>query len=122
MEAVADPARTAAEADGPVQFPQEPTDNGGPPKSSTELERPSEPAQQRFTFDVGGEEPTTTSVRLLGGAIPLEGELTKGETVTLQITCVVGEIAFVDERDNKTGEITGCERRHKVKIRGARRV
>jgi hypothetical protein len=81
-------------------------------------ETPSVEAQLAFSFEVGGKAPTSTMLRLIGGKIEVDGEFAKGETVKLEIVATVGEVAFVDIVDNKTGQVVGCERRHKARIVG----
>jgi hypothetical protein len=109
MEAATmDPARAAAETDGP-EHPADADSNGY---------QPSEYAQ--ISFDVGGTEPTTIALRLTGGKVDVSDELQKGQRIVLRVEAEVGEIAFVDKHDPKTGTVSGCERRQKARITGVR--
>ena len=73
----------------------------------------------QLSFGVGGKRPTTATVRLVGGKIDLAGlQYEKGQTLTLRVECIVGEVAFVDTHDSATGQVVGTERRHKARITG----
>lgn len=69
-------------------------------------------------FNVGGKKPTTSSLRLTGGKIEVGGSFPKGTTVSLRVTAVVGEVAFIDKTDAKTGQVVDCDRRQKARIVG----
>lgn len=81
-------------------------------------------------FDVGGKEPTGSSLRLTGGKIKVSASsFEKGESLTVEVkhadgetigryVAVVDEVSFKDETDSKTGQVIGCERRHKARIAG----
>lgn len=69
-------------------------------------------------FDVGGKKPTSAGLRLVGGKLDIDRSFKKGEKIVLRIEAEVGELAFVDQRDGKTGQVIGCERRHKARIVG----
>lgn len=72
----------------------------------------------QLSMQVGGKRPTGSSLRLVGGKIAVEGQFDKGQTIRLALEVQIGEVAFVDERDSKTREVVGCERRHKARIIG----
>lgn len=72
----------------------------------------------QLTFNVGGKKPTVSGLRLVGGKVDVDGTFAKGEKVVFRVEAVVGEIAFVDQTDPKTGQVIGCERRHKCRITG----
>ena len=70
----------------------------------------------QLTFNVGGKRPTTTSLRLTGGKLDIPGSYAKGAKLVIRVEVRVGEVAFVDEHDQQTGQVIGCERRHKARI------
>jgi hypothetical protein len=75
-----------------------------------------ETANVQLSLDAGGKKPTATQLRLIGGKLDIEQVFTKGQTIELRITATVGEVAFVDEHDKVTGQVIGCQRRHKARI------
>jgi hypothetical protein len=70
----------------------------------------------QLSMAVGGKRVTTASLRLGGGKVDVEGQFDKGEILVLRVEAVVGEVAFVDQTDPKTRQVTGCDRRHKARI------
>lgn len=76
----------------------------------------------QLTLSVGGKRPTTSSLRLVGGRVEVEGQFDKGERLVLRIECEVREVAFRNEVDVKTGQVVGCERRQKASITGVTRI
>jgi hypothetical protein len=70
----------------------------------------------QLSMAVGGKRVTTASLRLGGGKVDVEGQFEKGEILVLRVEAVVGEVAFVDQTDPKTRQVTGCDRRHKARI------
>jgi hypothetical protein len=75
----------------------------------------------QLTLNVGGgKQPTTSTLRLVGGKIEVDGQYAKGETIVVRIEAVVNEIGFKDQEDSKTGQVVGCERRHRRGSRGSR--
>jgi hypothetical protein len=77
---------------------------------------------EQLTLQAGGKRPTGSSLRLVGGKIDIEGQLTKGEVVRFEVECQVTEVAFRDSRDGKTGNVASTDRAHKATIIGAQRV
>lgn len=73
---------------------------------------------QQLSFSVGGKKPTSSHFRLTGGEIQVEGQFSKGETVTFTVQASVDEVAFRDEKDAKTGQVVGAKRVHKARIVG----
>lgn len=67
-------------------------------------------------WTVGGKRPDTSSLRLVGGKVNVDGQYDKGQTIKLELTCEVSEVAFVDQRDSKTNQIIGCDRRHRARV------
>jgi hypothetical protein len=74
----------------------------------------------QLSLSVGGKQPTSSSFRMVGGAMPIEGSFKKGETVTLMVECQVREVAFKDTVDD-SGSVTATERRHKATVIGVSR-
>jgi hypothetical protein len=73
----------------------------------------------QLTLNVGGgKQPTTSTLRLVGGKIEVDGQYAKGERIVVRIEAVVNEIGFKDQEDSKTGQVVGCERRHRARITG----
>jgi hypothetical protein len=71
----------------------------------------------QLSFEVGGKEPTSTTIRLTGGKVSIDaGQLEKGQDVILRVVARVSEVAFVDELDATTKQPVACERRHKARI------
>jgi hypothetical protein len=76
-----------------------------------------------FQLLVGGKAPTTEQVRLLGGAIecaPPDGGWRKGSKYVLRVEVECCKKAFVDQRDGKTGQVTGCRDEAGLRISGVR--
>lgn len=77
-----------------------------------------EPAQKplpgtapALSLSAGGEAPTSSSIKLRGGSLTLEGQFAKGETVSVWVEIRVSEVQFVDKLDVH-GNVSGTERRH----------
>jgi len=71
----------------------------------------------QLSFSVGGKQPTGASIRIVGGKISIPGgQFKKGEDILLRMAVRVTEVAFVDELDRTTGQVVGCERRHKARV------
>jgi hypothetical protein len=81
--------------------------------------------QQQLTFDVGGQPPDSTLMRVSGGVFT-HRQLTKGEEVHLQVVDADGVVvadgygrvvgvAFKDKLD-KDGNVESTERVHSVKV------
>lgn len=80
---------------------------------------------QQLTFDVGGEKPTESVIRISGGVFTSR-ELSKGEEIHLQVVDADGQVvaegygrvvgvAFKDRFDEH-GHVTETERSHSVKV------
>ena len=76
----------------------------------------------QLSLSVGGKPPTDSKFRIQGGAIDLEGQLKKGERITLELDCVVGGVHVDDRIDPQTRAVAGTTRKHFLKIEGVRRV
>jgi hypothetical protein len=75
-------------------------------------------APVQLSFGMAGKKPTTSGLRLTGGKLDIEQQFSKGQTVVLHIEAVIGEVAFIDQIDSSTGQVVGCERRHKARVVG----
>lgn len=74
----------------------------------------------QLSMAVGGKKATSSTLRIVGGKVDVAGALEKGETVTLRLEVSVTSVAFVDKRDPKTRQVTGCERQHKAHVTAIR--
>jgi hypothetical protein len=101
----------SAVADLDDQFP----DNGSEP---TQLPIPGQ--YQQLSLDAGGDAPQSSSIKLRGGSLALEGQFAKGDVVHLWIEARVGEVTFVDKVDAH-GAVTGTERRHVARMTSVQR-
>jgi hypothetical protein len=72
-------------------------------------------AQLELDLEAGGRLPESSSIKLRGGSLALEGQFRKGETVAVWVECRIAEVHFVDRVDAH-GEATGAERRHVAKM------
>jgi hypothetical protein len=81
---------------------------------------PAQDAQDRL-FAVGGKQPTTASITLTGGAIEKpellkDKPVEKGQVVKFTGYAKVLDVGFKDTEDSKTGQVVGCDKRHKGRI------
>jgi hypothetical protein len=73
----------------------------------------------QLTLNVGGgKQPTTSTLRIVGGKIEVDGEYKKGQTVALRLEVVVNEVSFKDQHDPKTSQVVGCARNHRGRVVG----
>lgn len=72
-------------------------------------------------FEAGGKQPTSSSLTLTGGKFDLmDGQaFHKGDTVVLQVVCVVDTVTLKDKTDRKVGVVTACEQQHRAYISDA---
>jgi len=75
----------------------------------------------QLSLIAGGEAPTSASIHLRGGSMPLEGAFEKGQHVRLIVECVVAEVHFIDKAD-KWGNVVSTERKHVAKRAWVRRA
>lgn len=80
-----------------------------------------EGTQGQLSLNVGGRKPDTSTVSLRGGQIAVEGQLQKGDTVTLLITARVGEVVIADKMD-PAGFVKATTRRHVLRTESVRRL
>jgi hypothetical protein len=76
---------------------------------------------EQLSFAVGGKTPTSSSLRLQGGKVEIEGAFRKGDRIVLTVECEVRGIGFRDEVDQKTGQVVGCARNHVAHITAVER-
>jgi len=76
----------------------------------------------QLSLTIGGKKPTVSKVVIRGGAVAMEGQLQKGEHVTLELEVVVAEVHVIDKRDSQTREVVETVRKHVLKTEGARRI
>ena len=76
----------------------------------------------QLTLAIGGKTPTDSKVVIRGGAIALEGQFKKGESVALILELRCAEVHVIDKIDTSTREVTGTTRKHVLKVEGVRRV
>lgn len=107
----------AAEHPGDLPGDPEPGDDDADRREEVVLE-----GDGQLSLSVGGKSPNVSQVVLRGGQIPFNGQAKKGDRVTMEVECVVGEIHLIDVRDSKTREIVETRRKHVLKVQGARIV
>lgn len=88
--------------------PAEPQDDGGIVVQGT----------SQLSWDVGGKKPNTSSLRIVGGKVDVEGQFKKGQKFQALVDLEVKEVGFVDQVDASTGQVIGCDRRQKARIIG----
>lgn len=97
-------------ADGDFKPDAEPTPDAEAEILSLEIE-----GDGQLTLTVGGAKPETSSITLIGGKMDVSGgDFDKGQEVKLLIHGVVAAVTFEDSRD-QYGNISGTERKHKVR-------
>jgi hypothetical protein len=64
--------------------------------------------------------PKTSTVVLRGRKIELEGQVAKGDRLTLELEVRVGGVHFDDKVDSG-GDVTGTTRKHVLFVEGVRR-
>lgn len=86
------------------------------------------PAQQplpgtapTLSLSAGGDAPTSSSIKLRGGSLALEGQFNKGEVVAVWVEIRVSEVQFVDKIDVH-GNVSGTERRHLGRMTSVQRA
>jgi hypothetical protein len=65
-------------------------------------------------FDLGGKRPTSSKLRLAGGAVDVvDGQaFHKGDVVAFSGTAVISAVAQQDKRDASTGQVVSCAQSH----------
>lgn len=109
--------------------PKPDPDEGTPAESESIAQQAANKLQQEpipgfaeaMSLDAGGEAVTKSSIKLVGGALPLEGQFSKGDVVRLQLEIRVGEVSFVDTVDVNQN-VTGTERKHVARVTSVRRM
>lgn len=75
----------------------------------------------QLSLAVGGKQPTASKFSIVGGAVAMEGQFKKGETVRAEVELRVGEVHFVDKVDGD-GNVTATTRKHQARIESIRRI
>jgi hypothetical protein len=104
------------EDDGSTESIEDRADNGEPVGPPPILGR-----EVQLSLLAGGEEPDSSTFKLRGGSLPVEGEFEKGSIVILRVVASVDEVTFADKKDND-GYVVSTERRHVAKIMSVRRL
>ena len=78
-------------------------------------------ASSQLSLLAGGEEPTSATMKMRGGSIPVEGEFAKGDRMKLYVEAHIFAVEFVDKLD-KEGYPIGTERRHIARISAIERA
>lgn len=109
------------------------SENGSPPEvERLEGEEPGEQAPEQIalviegegqlTLTVGGRKPEASTIKLVGGKMDIaQGDFDKGAHLNLLLGVVVSSVEFVDTYD-QFGNVSGTERRHKVRPLRVERV
>lgn len=77
-------------------------------------DRPASAAQ--LSLEVGGREPTSGTLTLVGGAHDVEVDYDREDVVRVEIEAVVRKVGFSDIVDAKTGAVVGTKRQHQARI------
>jgi hypothetical protein len=77
---------------------------------------PGQAAGTGISTNVGGREPTGSSLVMTGGEVLIGGEYEKGQILEARVTLEVGEVGFRDKKDPKTGLVVDCTRVHKAGV------
>lgn len=91
------------------------------PEQIPPMQIPLEGFGDSITSSPGGLRPTSSSVVLRGGKLPVEGEFKKGTEVELLVRCRVADVSYPDTHD-EYGQPISCERRHTLKLMAVRRL
>lgn len=69
-------------------------------------------------FNLGGKRPTSSKLRLAGGAVDVvDGQaFNKGDVVRFEGTAVISAVAQQDKRDSSTGQVVSCAQTHVAHI------
>lgn len=105
--------------DDPAESIEDKVDEGEQASLIDEPER-IEGHRQQLTLLAGGEEPDSSSFKMQGGKVPVEGQFEKGDLIDLIVKVRVAEVDFVDKVD-KDGYVVGTDRRHIAKPLSIRR-
>ena len=103
-----------AESEAPEQFP----DNLLQETAGGQVQLVVEGHHERLDSSVTGRSPTSSMLTITGGKVEVGGQYQEDDVVTFQVTVQVDEVSFRTQRDSKTGQSTGRERRHKGRIIG----
>lgn len=123
LRAVDDDEQTIAAANAAADEERSPDDErtleeiaaeGEKPKPTPPTQLALEGTREKLTARAGGKMPTESEIRIMGGRRPINGEIEKGETVTVLSTGTIREIDFVDT-DDDWGNVSKTTRVHKMR-------
>lgn len=80
------------------------------------------PGDGQITLAIGGKNPNVSKILIRGGQIPFEGQMKKGEHVTMELELRCAEVHVIDKIDSTTREVTETVRKHVLKVEGAKRA
>lgn len=93
-------------------------------EQEAEPEKPTPPMQlalpgtkDTLNLTAGGQRPTASEIRFMGGKQPIEGAFEKGEVIECIVRVRIGEVAFVDSHD-EYGNVKDTKRVHKGRLIG----
>jgi hypothetical protein len=90
------------------------------PKPPRLLQEPLPGDWTEISGEFGGDAPTVSEIRLMGGSLPIEGSFTKGTELQLLVTVRVSEVHGVDVLDG-WGNSKRTIRRHRARLTSVRR-
>lgn len=73
-----------------------------------------------ISTNVGGVEPTASTLTIQGGEVLIPGEYEKGQIIEAKVTLEVGFVGFRDKKDSKTGQVVDCTRVHTARLSNLR--
>lgn len=80
------------------------------------------PGDGQLSLVVGGDKPTASKILIRGGQIPFEGQMRKGDRVTITMELRCAEVHLIDSIDSTTREVTQTTRKHVLKVESASKV
>lgn len=96
-------------------------------EADPEPEKPTPPMQlalpgtkDTLNLTAGGQRPTASEIRFMGGKQPIEGAFEKGEVIECVVRVRIGSVEFVDSHD-EYGNVKDTKRVHKGRLIGVTR-
>ena len=80
------------------------------------------PGDGQLSLSVGGEKPTASKILIRGGQIPFDGQMKKGDRVTITMELRCAEVHLIDTIDTSTREVTQTTRKHVLKVESTQKV
>lgn len=91
-------------------------------EAEPEPEKPTPPMQlalpgtkDTMNLTAGGQRPSASEIRFMGGKQPIEGSYEKGDVIECVVRVRIGEVAFVDSHD-EYGNVKETKRVHKGRL------